>query len=228
MTGRILSFAKSPHQSAQELLPWFLNGTLGADESAQVEQHMRSCAACRSELQCLRELQSAYVESDLAPEAGAALGRLLPRLDPVVPDDRRRASAPRAAWLGLFPAGAPWSGLFPVWIKIALAAQFGVIFALGWAVVQPDRAGSQYHLLAAAGSPAHAAGDLVVVFDPAAPQREVTRILRASGVRVVDGPTASNGLVLAVPKGHLQPVLTSLRAEPLVVLAAPLEAETSP
>jgi anti-sigma factor RsiW len=218
MTGRILSFAKSPHQSSQELLPWFLNGTLDADESAQVEQHLRTCAACRSELQCLRELQSAYVESELAPEAEVALGRLLPRLDPVVPDDRRGAGAPRA----------PWSGLFPVWTKIALAAQFGVIFALGWAVVQPDRAVPQYRLLAAAGVPAHAAGDLVVVFDPATPQREVTRILRGAGARVVDGPTASNGLVLAVPKGHLQPVLTSLRAEPLVVLAAPLEAEASP
>jgi anti-sigma factor RsiW len=217
MTGRILSFARSAHQSAQELLPWFLNGTLDADEGAQVEQHLRTCAACRSELQCLRELQSAYVEDDLAPAAEAALGRLLPRLEPAAPQLRPEGSA-----------GVAWAGLFPVWMRVALAAQFGVIFALGWAVLQPDRAGPQYHVLAAAGAPARAAGDLVVVFDPAAPQREVARILRRSDARVVDGPTSSNGFVLAVPKGTVQPALSALRAEPLVLLAAPLEVESGP
>jgi len=220
MSGRILSFAKSSHQSAQELLPWFLNGTLDADESGQVEQHLHTCAACRSELQCLRELQSAYVESDLAPAAEAAFGRLLPRLAPPAPADRRRASGAGA--------GAAWPGLFPVWLKIALAAQFGVIFALGWAVLQPERSASAFHVLSAPGAPAHVAGDLVVVFDPAAPQREVERILLRAGARVVDGPTSSNGWVLAVPKGGVQPALAGLRAEPLVMLAAPLGAETSP
>jgi anti-sigma factor RsiW len=214
MTGRILSFAKSAHQGAQELLPWYLNGTLDAEEGAQVEQHLRTCAACRSELQCLRELQSAYVEDDRAPAAEAALGRLLPRLEPPAAPPRQLRPAGSA--------GVAWAGLFPVWMRVALAAQFGVIFALGWAVLQPDRAGPQYHVLAAAGAPAHAAGDLVVVFDPATPQREVARILRRCDARVVDGPTVSNGFVLAVPKGTVQPALSALRAEPLVLLAAPL------
>lgn len=32
-----------------ELLPWYLNDTLGAEEKAQVEAHLESCAACRQE-----------------------------------------------------------------------------------------------------------------------------------------------------------------------------------
>ncbi len=223
MTGRILSFAKSPHQSAQELLPWFLNGTLDADESAQVEQHLHTCAACRSELQCLRELQLAYVQDHFTPAAEAALNRLLPQLQPTAP----AASRPGFGLRALAGAGAP-AGLFPGWIRIALAAQFGVIFALGWAVLQPDRTASQFHVLSQAGAPAHARGDVAIVFDPAAPQREVERILRRADARVVDGPTASNSFVLAVPDGQLQSALNALRSEPLVTLAAPLETTGSP
>jgi anti-sigma factor RsiW len=228
MTGRILSFVKSPHQSAQELLPWFLNGTLDAEESAQVEQHLHTCAACRSELQCLRELQLAYVQDDSAPGAEAALNRLLPQLQPGAAPAARPGFGLPAFAFGASEGKRALGGMFPGWTRIALAAQFGVIFALGWAVLQPDRTASQFHVLAAAGAPAHARGEVAIVFDPAAPQREVERILRRVDARVVDGPTASNGFVLAVPEGQLQSALSSLRSEPLVRLAAPLEATRSP
>jgi anti-sigma factor RsiW len=218
MVGRVLSFGRSPHQDVQELLPWFLNGTLQGEEAARVEEHLRGCPGCREELECLRVMQSEYVESEMAPEAQAALAKLRPRLEEAVPARRpppRRATG-RAATLT-----AP----FPVWFKLAMAAQFALVFGLGWAVLQPDRAGLAYHTLSAAGAPERAVGSLVVVFDPAAPQRDVVRILRASGGRVVDGPTASNGYVVAVPDGGLSAALTRLHAEPSVVLAEPLQLE---
>lgn len=37
-----------------ELLPWWLNGTLGADEAARVEDHLETCAVCREELRQTR------------------------------------------------------------------------------------------------------------------------------------------------------------------------------
>jgi anti-sigma factor RsiW len=218
MVGRVLSFGRSPHQDVQELLPWFLNGTLQGEEAARVEEHLRGCPGCREELECLRVMQSEYVESEMAPEAQAALAKLRPRLEEAVPARRpppRRATG-RAATLT-----AP----FPVWFKLAMAAQFALVFGLGWAVLQPDRAGLAYHTLSAAGAPERAVGSLVVVFDPAAPQRDVARILRACGGRVVDGPTASNGYVVAVPDGGLGAALTRLRAESAVVLAEPLQLE---
>jgi hypothetical protein len=116
----------------------------------------------------------------------------------------------------------------PSWLGLALAAQFALILGLGWKVLQPDRVALEYHALASAGTAQHAAGSLVVVFDPAAPQREVAQILRRSGGRVVDGPTETNGFVLAVAGGSLKSALTRLRAEPAVLLAEPLEAERAP
>jgi anti-sigma factor RsiW len=218
MTGHVLNFAKPPHQKIQELLPWFVNGTLDGDEAVLVEQHLQACTACRAELDCLRVLQSEYVSIDLAPDAERALASLRPRLDAIEPPAQRPRSASR---------NFSFPGLIPVWMKLALAAQFGVIFALGWEVLQPDRAAPEFHTLSAPGAPVHAAGSLVVVFDPGAPQREVVQILRRSGARIVDGPTASNGYVLAVGQGDLERALTHLRAEPAVVLAEPLVGETA-
>jgi anti-sigma factor RsiW len=217
MTGHVLDFARPPHQKLQELLPWFVNGTLDGDEIVLVEQHLQTCTACRTELDCLRVLQTEYVRVDSAPDAERALASLRPRLmDAVEPAAPR--SRPARGRFGL-------PGLSPTWIKLALAAQFGVIFALGWEVLQPDRAPLEYHTLSAPGAPVHAAGSLVVVFDPGAPQREVAQILRRSHARIVDGPTASNGYVLEVARGELESALTHLRAEPAVVLAEPLGAE---
>jgi hypothetical protein len=225
VSGRILSFIKSPHQKVQELLPWFLNGTLEHDDATLVEEHLRSCAGCRSELDCLRVLQSTYAQSELAPDAEAALARLRPRLTEPAAGSRPRRPArgapPRTA------ATPGWQVAIPAWMKVALATQFVLLFGLGWTVLQSGRLAPEYHGLSASGGPQHAAGNVVVVFDQGAPQREVARILRAAGGRVVDGPTESNGFVLAVADGDLKAALARLRAEPGVVLAEPLQAPPS-
>jgi anti-sigma factor RsiW len=219
MSGRILSFAKSPHQKVQELLPWFLNGTLESEDVAQVDEHLKSCPACRSELECLQVLRSTYVDTEIAPDAEAALARLRPRLEERAPASRPRRTGERTR---ASPAR------MPSWLGLALAAQFALILGLGWKVLQPDRAALEFHALSSAATAEHAAGSLVVVFNPGASQREVARILHRSGGRVVDGPTESNGFVLAVASGNLKDALTRLRAEPAVVLAEPLEAERTP
>ncbi len=221
MSGDVVSFTKSVHQRSQELLPWYVNDTLEPEEGSLVEQHLQGCPACREELDCLRALQSAYVSSDIPPDSEAALDRLRARLDS---EARAPAIARQHAAAGL-PALLARG---PMWMRLALAAQFGVIFALGWEVVQTERTGFEYHTLASGSTPPRVAGSLVVVFDPNATQRQVARILHHTGARVVDGPTAANGYVLALAHGGLQAALSELRAEPGVVLVEPLEAQTTP
>jgi hypothetical protein len=230
MTGRVLDFVRSPHRRTQELLPWFLNGTLEGDEAQQVEEHLRGCPACQAELECLTVLRSDYVHTELAPEAQAAFARLRPSLmDEATSGSRapRRAAPPRAKARRAPVQGWAAARLasVPVWIKLTLAAQFALILGLGWQALQADRGPLAYHPLSLAGGPERAAGSLVVVFDPNAAQHDVVRILHACGGRVVDGPTESNGYVVAVPDGALNVALTRLRAEPAVVLAEPMQLE---
>jgi anti-sigma factor RsiW len=236
----VLNFSGSPHRSALELLPWYLNGSLDPDEQAQVEQHLRGCVSCRAELESLRVLQAAYVEGDSGDQADAALQRLLPQLD----DDqvaaspgrrpRKFASSP-STWLASWrrrgasrSAGLAFAGSArgPAWVKLALAVQCGVIFALGWKVIAVDRTVREEHefrTLASSASAGRAAGSIVVVFDQATTQAEMLRILKDCGVRVVDGPTSSNAFVLALEPGRAGAVpedaVARLRAEHAVVLA---------
>jgi hypothetical protein len=238
MTGRVLKFARSPHQGTIELLPWYTNGTLEQDEAALVEQHLADCAACRAELQSLRLLQAAYVEEATDARADAALARLLPRLDGErsagigrsgrldAADPARLLDRVRGAW-----RRRGGQVMAPAWIKLAVAMQFAVIFALGWKVAGVDRTVREdqlYHTLSSGSAPAHATGSIVVVFDPAVPERELLRILKDCGARIVDGPTASNAFVLAlepnVAHAGSAAVLARLKSEPAVVLAEPLQA----
>ena len=49
MKARILSLDSAEHRSAQELLPWFVNGTLAAAEAASVARHLAGCERCRKD-----------------------------------------------------------------------------------------------------------------------------------------------------------------------------------
>jgi anti-sigma factor RsiW len=53
-------------QELRELLPWYANGTLTAEERAKVDAHLARCARCQRELQKIqhiRELVALSVES---------------------------------------------------------------------------------------------------------------------------------------------------------------------
>ena len=47
--GDIITLRKNAHDEAQELLPWFVNGSLAPDEAKRVEAHRAACAECLSD-----------------------------------------------------------------------------------------------------------------------------------------------------------------------------------
>ena len=46
-----------PADHPEELLPWYVNGTLSPEERQRVEAHLDQCPSCRGEVQALRSLR---------------------------------------------------------------------------------------------------------------------------------------------------------------------------
>src|SRR5574337_408418 len=214
MSGRILKFP-DPHQTVDELLPWFVNGTLEGEDLALVERHLAECARCQQEVLALRQFQTAYIDSETAPDPAVSLGSLLP------PKERRRRRRSMWALSGL-PLMRPFSAVtrrFRQWAPWALAAELAVILVLAGMLLSGDESQPLYRTLGASGPPLQEMGRLVVVFDPQVPEAELRRIVRSSGARIVDGPTVGDAYVLEVPAEHQAAALQALRGQRAVTLA---------
>lgn len=212
MSGRILRFDNPAHRAAEVLLPWFVNGTLEGKELLLVEQHLKECARCQSEVDWLRELQAACASSDVAPNAAQSFQTV-----------RRRLGESRTRWR-LVPnvdgIRRLWRSTQP-WARWAVATQWVAILALG-ALLVFDAKPTLYRALSAADTRGATTGSVVVVFNPRTTEAELRRMLRAAGARVVDGPTEGGAYILDLPADTQAAALKALRAEPEVVLAETL------
>ena len=214
MSGQVLRFDDSAHRAADEMLPWFVNGTLQGDENTAVEKHLRECARCRREVELLRQLQLVCAADETALDAAPSFQRLQERIA-----GRRRLGALVDRVRGVL---RPWQRA-PVWAKWAIAAEFAGIVMLAVRVNMPvSESAGPFQTLGAPAGHAIRLGTVAVVFAPDVTESELRRIVQAAGARVVDGPTESAAYVLEVPAGRRDATLAALRAEPAVVLAQPL------
>jgi len=214
MNGKILQFDDSAHRKADEVLPWFVNGSLEDDERTTVEQHLRECARCRREVELLKQLQWVCTPEDSAQDATPAYLRLRQRIG-----DGGGLGALKGR---LRMLQHPWSCV-PPWARWTIAVQLAGILVLGAMLLRPFGDSSVlYHTLGAAATHASRDGAVVVMFVPDVNESESRRILRAAGARPIDGPTQSNAYVVEVPDQRREAILELLRAEPAVTLAQPL------
>lgn len=200
-----------PHQAVQQLLPWLLAGTLEGAERTLVERHLQGCAQCAADLAWQRRLRAAAAAPDAAFDADRALAQLLPRLGPQASPVGRLARWRRAAAAN----GA--------WLKWTVAAQLAAI-----GVLSLQLAGQRDADYRALGGMPRADGNAVVMFRPETTERDMRRILQASGARVVDGPTVTDAYVIALPPARAHAALARMRAERAVTLAQPLAAGAQP
>jgi len=207
------------HREAQDLLPWLANGSLAGDELARVEAHLGTCAGCRADLDTLYTLRDA--DPDAAPlpnlDPEAALARLLPQLEtrampasaalPAVPGWRARLAANDARWL-----------------RVAMGLQFCAIAVLAALLLRPGgESGAPPDAYRVLGADAGTGSMLLVAFRPETPERELRRIVLASGARIVGGPTVTGAWMLSSADAA-DAVAARLRSQPAVTLAEPLEA----
>jgi len=131
------------HREIAELLPWYANGTLSADERARVERHLQRCAGCRRELEELEGLKAALTQETeeavtaLATEQETLLQSTLRQLglEPEPESQPRRRKTHGYGWRRLLPLRPA-----PALALSALAIVFlglGVILGLQLAIHTP-------------------------------------------------------------------------------------------
>jgi len=210
--AEIFPLRPSEHDTVQQLLPWHVNGTLAADETARVEAHLAECEDCRHDLACERELarEVALLPLDI-DEGWQALAMRLP--------DARASDAARR--VPLFSRSGP--------VGWAVGGALAASVVLSVAIVGLQRPAAPAQTYRTLGSSAAAAsGQVVVLFRPDTPEQQMRTILAAQGARVVDGPTAAGAYVLHIDGPSATDAINALRQSSDVVLAEPITSDGRP
>jgi len=207
--GNIIPLHGNPHSTTQELLPWYVNGTLDAHERQIVDEHLLVCAECRAELESESRMANAFAR--LADEALPGPPARLP-----VP----KARAGRTRWPFRTTAA-------PVRFALIAASQLLIVAAsIGLYANLATSTASDYHALSAPAAP-RPAGNVIAVFRPDVSEQILRATLRLAGARIVDGPTTADAYVLAVSPDRVDAAVASLRAQPSVVLVQPIGTDKS-
>jgi len=209
--ARILPLDSAEHRSAQDLLPWFVNGTLGAAEASSVARHLAGCERCQKDAAEQAQLRAAASATQVAGDVDRDWAVLRSRIEAF---PRPPTLKPEAA------TAHPWRR----WLPLTLAVQAVFVVALLLVVIGAPLRDERYRALGAA--PAAFEANAVAVFRSDATNRQMREALHAVGATIVGGPTVTDAYLLRV--GNATPeVLARLKAQPGVVSAEALQAETS-
>ncbi len=208
MKARVLPLDSSEHRTAQELLPWFVNGTLAAAEAAPVAAHLAQCSRCQADAAALAALRAVPIDVDSGDSVERGWVALRGRLD-ARPTETRRTR------------GRPWWKLS---LQLALAAQAVVMLVLVGALIATTARNEPYRAMGSA--PAAIEANALAVFRADATEQQMREALRAAGARIVGGPTISDAYLLRLV--DLQPeMLARLRAQPGVLRVESLQGEAT-
>jgi anti-sigma factor RsiW len=197
----------TPHDEAEELLPWYATGQLDAADRALVENHLAACARCQRQLHAERVLIEEF--RTLTPEIDSGWARLRARID---------AERPKRQPIGRL-AGEFWQAFTrPVIATLAAAQVAFVAFAamfLQWF--------SQPAYVALGSAPAAASANVIVMFRPEAREAQLRAALEATGASLVGGPTDADAYLLHVPAKARPSALQKLQHDSNVTLAQPID-----
>lgn len=212
----IIRLHTDAHHEAQELLPWFVLGTLNAEETALVQEHVRTCSQCQTEVEQQRKLQAvppAPPHLDFEPDVNRAFARLKPQLAAL----QQEKNAPRLEdrLENLRQVARQW------WMPWVIAAQTAALACLCIVLMQKQPGPVQYVAL---GAHIDDKSNVVVMFKPQTTEAELRRILQGADARVVDGPTVTGAYLLHVGDAERTNALANLRHDPAVAMAESLGA----
>ena len=206
------------------LLPWYAAGTLDETELAQVENYLEEHPEVRKQLDLIDEEMSVSIranETIAGPSAGA-LDNLMAQVEAEGTSLSQTARAAPGAftnWLSDIARGFTAPAM-----KVAGALAAVVIVVQGLALANlmtGSDDGSKYAPASGGGEITAPSGPAFLVrFQPQAQSSEIARILKSSGLRIVDGPKPGNVFRLVAAPGaaaDAERLLAALKAETDVV-----------
>lgn len=185
------------HQEIIELLPWYVNATLGQRERQEVQDHLATgCSDCASEIKSLTAMRQAEVAlANEAPEPSPfLLNRALAQIEdyergrsqrstPKEGAVRRRMTALRESW---------WPKT-PVFARMALAAQLALVVVLGTiAVYQYYHPQVVYRTASGTGGVSASGAKISIMFNERASEQEIRQVLGEIKGQIVAGPSAQS------------------------------------
>jgi hypothetical protein len=195
----------------EELLPWYVNGTLGADDRGWVERYAAEHPEAQAQIDWCRGLQAQIRAS--APQIAPALGldRVLQRIRGERPTMVKRVRS----WLGALAAAPVAAVARPIGAVAALAiivVQGGIIYQM-----RPDNSAQDERLLRSTKAMRVDEGPLLRVnFSPDAREAEIRMLLVAAQATLAGGPGQLGDYYLRVPAGRESAAVDRLRREPIV------------
>lgn len=191
----------------QEILPWYVNQTLAAEERLAVRTHLRDCSSCVAEAEWLAQVQSGMhqpaspgskisaAQTNDAEKTNASFEHLHSR----VASERKRRDR--------------WQMLAAASVLLAVATLVGSMFTSY--LLEP-----RFRTVTDTTVPANEYFTLEVRFSSQAPLASLREVMQATDAILVDGPDASGRVILELPVkpgSSRAQVLQELRADPAVI-----------
>ena len=203
-----------------EMLPWYVNGTLDADGRSWLEQTLEKHPELGDETKWMESLQKRMREA--APEVSAELGfdRLMARIR----HERETTPAPRAAssavqsWMSVVREVFERLRITPAMATAAavVLVQFGVIGAL---LNQQGELESEFERFrSVTGGEIVTGPALEVVFKSDAMERDIREALVRVGGTLAGGPGQLGVYLVYVPAEEIEQAGAALRENPIVEL----------
>ena len=189
------------HREIAELIPWYVNGTVGLLERQKVDAHVLTCSACRNDLLLERRLyEGMAAEPGVEYMPTASLKRLLAVLD-------ERGAAPEQEKPDRPATGSmPWRGMAAA--GIAVAAVIAAFLAADRWPAPGDRGPPPIYRTVTSPRP-HAPDEVIrAVFSPSLTLVDLQAILDESQLKIISGPTEAGVYSLAATSSR--PVNVSL------------------
>lgn len=221
-------------QEAQELLPWFVAGTLNEQEARAVQAFIDSGEISNAELDELNMFAVA-VDEQTADEPAynpAILNNAMAQLDatqqeaadePLVVSE---AESQRPGFFASLLERLQWSQT-PSMAKLAMGAQFAAVLALAIAVAMPggqDTSEAAYEVVS--GSATALQADLTIAFAPDTSEAAARALLLELDAQIVAGPNSLGMYSIALPADtDLAQTQTQLSADALITYVQPAAAQ---